>query len=307
MMSGFVQDLNSMALLHFSVFVLVIAAFAGYCFYLIWRNFRRARVIEDTPTARVRSAPQGYVELQGQARSLPEQPVIAPLTRTACVWFRFRIDREQHNSRSGSRWAEVESGTSDTPFLLTDETGACLVDPRRAEVTPALKKTWYGRSKWPGQGQRGGLLGLLTGGRYRYTEERIDGGDLYVLGWFDTVRSTDSTVTGELSALLREWKRDQPELLRRFDNNADGHIDDREWQAARQQAHRQVLADRAVRSAQPETHVVRVGDHSHTPFLISARPEFLLSGRYRRHALLSLFGAVLAASVLAWMLAVRLQ
>jgi hypothetical protein len=307
MMSWFVQDLHTMATLHFSVFVLVIAAFAGYFFYLIWRNFRRLRVIEDTPTARVRSAPQGYVELQGQVSGLSGQPVIAPLTRTACVWFRYRIDREQHNSRSGSRWAEIESGTSDTPFLLSDDTGECLVDPRRAEVTPALKKTWYGSSKWPGQGQREGLLGLLTGGRYRYTEERIDGGDLYVLGWFDTLRSTDSTVSEELSALLREWKRDQPELLRRFDNNADGHIDEREWQAARQQAQREVLADRAVRSAQPETNVVRAGEHSHTPFLISARPEFLLSGRYRRHALLSLFGAVVAASVLAWMLAVRLQ
>jgi hypothetical protein len=169
-MSGFTQHLHSMALLHFSVFVLVAGAFAAYFFYLIWHNFRRARVIEDTPTARVRSAPQGYVELQGQARSLPEQPVIAPLTRTACVWFRFKIEREQHSSRSGSRWAEVESGASETPFLFADETGECLVDPRHADVTPALKKIWYGRSKWPGARGRSGLLGLLAGGRYRYTE-----------------------------------------------------------------------------------------------------------------------------------------
>lgn len=296
-----------MALLPFSAFVLVAAASTVYLFFLIWRNFRRARVIEDTPTARVRSAPQGYVELRGQAGSLPAQPVIAPLTRTACVWFRFRIDREQNRSHSGSRWSEVESGTSDTPFLLTDETGACLVDPRRAEVTPALKKTWYGRSKWPGRGERSGLLGLLTGGRYRYIEERIDGGELYVLGWFDTLRSTDTPAGEELALLLRDWKRDQPELLRRFDRNANGYIDENEWQAARQHAHRQVLADRAVRSAQPDTHVIRAGSHSHPPFLISARPESRLGSRYRRHALLALLGSLLTASLLAWMLAVRLQ
>jgi E3 Ubiquitin ligase len=306
-MSGVAQDLYNMAPLHFSILVLVSGAFAAYFFYLIWRNFRRARVIEDTPTARVRSAPQGYVELQGQASSLPEQPVIAPLTRTACVWFRFRIEREQHNSRSGSRWAEVESGASETPFLLSDDTGGCLVDPRRAEVSPALKKVWYGRSKWPGVAGRGGLLGLLTGGRYRYTEERIDGGDLYVLGWFDSVRSTDSPAGEELSALLREWKRDQPALLRRFDSDADGRIDEREWQTARQTAHRQVLADRAARSAEPATNLVSAGRYSHLPFLISARPEFLLSSRYRRNALLALFGSLLAASLFAWMLAVRLQ
>jgi hypothetical protein len=306
-MSGLAQNLHSMAPLHFSVFVSVAGAFTGYFFYLIWRNFRRARVIEDTPTARLRSAPQGYVELQGQARSLPDQPVIAPLTRSACVWFRFRIEREQHNSRSGSRWAEVESGSSEIPFLLNDATGECLVDPRRAEVTPAVKKVWYGRSKWPGAGQRGGLLGLLTGGRYRYTEERIEGGDLYVLGWFDSVRSTDLPVGAEVSGVLRAWKQDQAALLRRFDRNADGHIDEAEWHSARETAHREVLADRAVRSAQPATNVVGAGEHTHLPFLISAHPETLLSGRYRRRALLALAGSLLTAALLAWMMVVRLQ
>lgn len=296
-----------MALLHFSAFVLVAGAVTVWCFYLIWRNFRRARVIEDTPTARVRSAPQGYVELQGQARSQPGRPVVAPLTATACIWYRFRIEREQRGGRYGSRWAEVESGESDTPFVLADATGDCLVDPRRAEVTPALKKTWYGRSRWPGRTERGGLLGLLTGSRYRYTEERIDGGGLYVLGWFDSVRSTDTPAAEELSALLRNWKQDQAALLRRFDADGDGRIDAHEWQAARGQAQRQVLADRAARSAQPATHVVSAGRHAHLPFLISAQSEGLLSGRYRRQALLALCGSLLSASLLAWMLAARLQ
>jgi hypothetical protein len=128
-----------------------------------------------------------------------------------------------------------------------------------------------------------------------------------VLGWFDSVRSTDRTVSEELSTVLKGWKQDQAELLRRFDNNADGHIDEVEWQAARQTAHRQVLADRAARSAQPATNVISAGNHSQLPFLISARPEMVLSGRYRRNALLALLGSLLAASLLAWMLAVRWQ
>ena len=39
----------------------------------LWGAFnflKRKRIIEDTPTALVRSAPQGYVELQGQAELL---------------------------------------------------------------------------------------------------------------------------------------------------------------------------------------------------------------------------------------------
>ncbi len=305
-MSVLAHHVQNMPLPQFSVFVLVVAGFTAYCFYLIWRNFSRARVIEDTPTARVRSAPQGYVELQGQARCLPDQPVIAPLTGTVCVWYRFKIERERQNSRSGSHWSDVESGRSETPFVLSDATGECLVDPRRAEVTPVVRKVWYGSNKRPGGPDQRGFFGALLGTRYRYTEERIDAGHIYVLGWFDTLRSTDRPVGEELAMVLKHWKQDQPELLRRFDDNGDGHIDAGEWHSARQKAHRQVLADRAERSAQPAINIVRAGEHDTHPFLISARPQWLLSDRYRRHALLALVGSLAAAGLLAWMLVARL-
>ena len=294
-----------MAALHFYLLVLVVAGLALYFFYLIWRNFSRALVIDDTPTARVRSAPQGYVELQGEARTLPDQPVTAPLTSTACVWYRFKIEHEKHSSWSRRYWSEVESGQSETPFVLFDSSGECLVDPRQAEVTPVVRKVWHGKSKWPGGRDHRGLLTGLFGTRYRYTEERIDAGDVYVLGWFDTLRSTDKPVSEELASLLRNWKRNQPELLRRFDKNSDGHIDASEWQDARQTAYRQVLEDRAVRSAEPAINIVRASGHDSYPFLISARPQWLLSDRYRRQARLALIGSVAAAGLLAWMLVAR--
>lgn len=296
-----------MAQLHFAVFALAAGVLMAWGFYLIWRNYHRARVIEDTPTARVRSAPQGYVELQGRAGNLPERPLNAPLTGIPCVWFRFKVEREQHRGRSGSRWSEVESGCSETPFLLSDQTGQCLVDPRRAEVTPGVKKTWYGRSRRPGGRLRSGLPGLLTGGRYRYTEERIEAGDLYVIGWFDTLHGNDRPLGEELSATLRRWKQDQPELLRRFDHNADGRIDEQEWQRARRTARREVLTERAGRSVMPATHIVRASRHGQHPYLISARSQSLLSRRFRRRALLALAGSLAGASLLAWMLAVRFQ
>jgi hypothetical protein len=305
MLSGFAHDLQTMALLHFSIFLVVAGSLAAYFFYLIWKNFHRARVIEDTPTARVRSAPQGYVELEGRARSLPDSPVTAPLTRTSCVWYRFKIDREKHNSRSGSSWEEVESGRSETAFVFYDDTGECLVDPRKAEVTPGVKKVWYGSSRWPGGEDKRGFFGVLVGTRYRYTEERIDNERLYILGWFDTLRSTDQSVSAELSKLLKSWKQDQQQLLQRFDENNDGRIDEHEWQQARDTAHRQVVQDRAARSAQAATNVLRDSGHTSHPFLISAKPQYLLAGRYRRHALFSLLGSLVASGFLAWMLVVR--
>ncbi|HHJ17427.1 MAG TPA: E3 ubiquitin--protein ligase [Gammaproteobacteria bacterium] len=307
MLSGFAQDVQVMSTLKYAMFVLLVTAALGYLFYLIWRNFHRARVIEDTPTARVRSAAQGYVELEGRGRSLPERQVIAPLTKIPCVWYRFKIEKEQHSSRGGSNWTKVESGSSEDPFVFYDRTGDCLVDPRQAEVTPGTKKVWYGKSRWPGGAERKGLLGMLVGRRYRYTEERIDPGSLYVLGWFDTLRSTDQSVGAEVSGLLRDWKQDQATLNARFDKNRDGQIDADEWQQARKAAQREVVQDRAARSAQAAVNIVRASGHDRYPFLISAKPQQSLSSRYRRNAIFSLLGSVFAAGVLAWMLVVRLQ
>ena len=149
------------------------------------------------------------------------------------------------------------------------------------------------------------MLGALVSSRYRYTEERIDAGNAYILGWFDTLRSTDRSVSEEVSHKLRDWKSDQQALKHRFDANRDGELDENEWMLARQQAHSEVVQERAQRSAESDIHIVRAGGHDRHPFLISAKPQFQLTGRYRRYAAFSMAGSVLAAGFLAWMLVVR--
>ena len=74
----------------------------------------------------------------------------------------------------------MQSDTSEAPFLLDDGTGQCLIDPRGAEVFPGATDVWYGSTEWPevripdGQGFFGKLADLLlAGGRYRYTEYRL--------------------------------------------------------------------------------------------------------------------------------------
>lgn len=53
---------------------------------IAWTStFRRRRAITDTPTSRIASAAQGYVELSGQGRALDDPPLYAPLTQApAC-------------------------------------------------------------------------------------------------------------------------------------------------------------------------------------------------------------------------------
>ena len=106
---------------------------AGGCYYLyqqvgaqwllvpatasLWFSlglFRRYRLIVDTPTSRLSSSAQGYVELRGKAalppgeacRGLPHLPVT--------VWLPGYVE--------------------DQPFVLEDEHGSCLLYPEHAEI-----------------------------------------------------------------------------------------------------------------------------------------------------------------------------
>lgn len=58
--------------------------FSALSFIKAFKGLHRSRLLEDTPTSLVRSASQGYVEFEGTGRRLDGEPVIAPLTGTAC-------------------------------------------------------------------------------------------------------------------------------------------------------------------------------------------------------------------------------
>src|SRR3989344_2532101 len=66
--------------------VAVLAAGSGYCSWRTWRHVSHIRLVEDTPTAQNRSAPQGYVELEGNGKLMDGPPIIAKLSGLPCVW-----------------------------------------------------------------------------------------------------------------------------------------------------------------------------------------------------------------------------
>jgi hypothetical protein len=274
-------------------------------FFGAFRHLHRARIIEDTPTAKVRSAPQGYVELIGQAHIMKGDTIVAPLTRTDCCWWRYKIEKRRDN-----KWQKVEGGESDTLFLLRDDTGECIVDPDGADITPSDRSIWYGLNKYPkdhlptryrvDDPLLKGLLKLSASigmGEYRYTEERILPGDeIYAIGLFKSMDDMDHHQNrGEIARqLLRDWKQDHAALLARFDRDKNGRIDDREWELARRTAHHQ--ADRLYRKqmAGQILHTLSATGSRRRPYLLSALPQFELVRRYRRHSILYLllfFGA----------------
>src|SRR5687768_16103865 len=61
--------------------------------FLAWiLSLRRLLAMSGTPTSRIASAAQGYVELLGRGRNLPEFKVVSPLNQLPCVWYRYIVE-----------------------------------------------------------------------------------------------------------------------------------------------------------------------------------------------------------------------
>ena len=74
------------------VVVTTLVAGAAFSAYQAWRNLCVVRLIEDTPAAKIRSAPQGYVEIEGIGRMMDGPPIIAKVSGLPCVWYRYKIE-----------------------------------------------------------------------------------------------------------------------------------------------------------------------------------------------------------------------
>lgn len=283
---------------HFLVWLGLAVALTGFGLWVGFRQLHRARLVETVPTAKVRSAPQGYVELIGTAAALPGEPILAPLSGAPCCWYRYQVQ-----ARAQKGWNVVDKGVSAGVFMLRDDTGDCLIDPEGGSVTSTHQQIWYGNSEWPerGSGVRWGeqrraswhdRLNRLTGIQvevdfgvgefYRYTEEVIMPGDpLYVVGRFHTLdHAYHAQGRAEIAAdYLRRWKQ-HPEVMARFDTNGDGQVDAKEWEAARQQAEQQAAREVGDLQQTDPVHTLVKPDDGR-PLLIANIDEFDLVTRYR--------------------------
>lgn len=286
-----------------------------------WRacvHLRRKRLIKDTPTALIRSAAQGYVELQGLAKLMDGELISAPLSGMPCAWYRYRIEHRERSHAAGRRdqnsWRVIDSGVSENLFLLEDATGKCAVDPDGAVVTPSVCNIWFGKTRQPPRpGVLRGwseVLGLGQIGRdYRYREERIEiGSPIYALGLFRTHGGAATAIDNEtdIAAVLRDWKRDAAGMLEHFDRNRDGQIDMEEWQAVRAEARLEVESQGARRAAGPAIDVVGETGDSERPFVLAATSEAELLAHQQRAAFAFAVSALCGALGLYWMISLRL-
>ena len=286
----------------FWLLVLGVAIVGGGWFAFRWLHI--ARMLEDTPTSRIRSAAQGYVELAGRCGALSGTTNLAPLTQRPCVWWQYRVQRRTGSTSRGNqrtKWQTVNSGRSEQPFLLDDGTGECIVQPAGAEVLTTETTTWYGDTPWPALAP--GRRSSSGEPEFRYYEERIyEHERVHVLGHFRTHSGTGGqNREADVAALLTEWKQDQAELARRFDADHDGQVSIEEWERAREAARDTVTRRHLAQPVPPALHVVGRPD-SRQLFLIAAYPEQELARRYRRRAIFAFAGFGVATYALGWLL-----
>ncbi len=286
--------------------IAALATSATFFSWQTWRSLERARTIEDIPTAKARSAHQGYVELEGTGQQMDGESIIAPLSGLPCVWYRYCVERREtyeEGGRTRQRWVTVESGESTDVFWLQDDTGRVAVDPVGAEITPKHKDVWnshadlIGFARQPAQVVQF-LAKHRSGERLRFTEERINPHDhIYAIGLLRNLGSHASqpTVDEEVRELLRQWKADQALLKERFDLDQDGKIDQKEWALVRSQARREVNKARRQQNAQfiEGINVLSRPADRRRPYLLSAYPQTQLVRKYRIWA--SIYGVAFAA------------
>jgi hypothetical protein len=260
----------------------------------------RSRLMENMPTSRLRSAAQGYVELEGVAKLAEGPPIIAPLTQARCVWWRFRVEKKVQSGKN-SKWVTVRSGTSEDCFELDDGTGKCMVDPDHATVIPSHYQRWYGSAERPDVGPELGRGLLRSGfGRYRYTEERIHPAEaVYALGGFRTQAGGSDAFDEQLDLkeLLHKWKHDKA-MMALLDMNKDGQVDQKEWEAARRMAVKKVRDEHVQRAVDtPDLHIL-AKPRDGRPYILSGIPQAKLIRRWRLQSGACILLAAIAAGVL---------
>jgi len=289
-------------------FLAALIGAGGYTLWLSFATWNKIRVLQNTPTSRVRSAAQGFVELSGRALPQINTELKAPLTGMPCVWWRFKVE-DRNGSGKSVNWSIVHKDTSAMPFVLDDGTGQCLIDPEGADVYPAETSIWYGDSDWPelripnGTGLFDSVVDGIFSGRYRYTEYRLmQDKPIVAIGSYHSrggasIENPDIAV----AALLREWKADQDQLLSRFDINRDGVLSADEWEMARTAARQYVNEDQTAESQTAGVSILcKPADGR--PFVLAASdPSALLKQLYQK-ASISFIAFLATVAAMAWLL-----
>jgi hypothetical protein len=96
-----------------------------------FRTWTERRLIQNTPTARIRSMAMGLVEIEGVVE--PRSVLAAPFSGHECAYWQVDI-----STRTKDGWNVVHRNSSHHPFYLRDQTGVALIYPEGGECKVAF-------------------------------------------------------------------------------------------------------------------------------------------------------------------------
>lgn len=273
------------------------AAVGFFSLFLWLAALQRWRLARDTPTSKIRSAAQGYVELVGTVEPVDSEPLLDPIQRQPCVWFRVETFPVERGSSSGVGWISIKSAESSRPFLLRDETGSCQVLPQEAEFLV------------------GAPVRVADGKDIEHRVRRIRAGDrLYVVGEFQTkTRPRDAATSSDAGAavravrqradeILRQWQADPETVRARFGGGGDGTLDEaaqkRMEEAALREARTAFERERRVNLV--EVHTMSAPE-SGRPYVIANHSPSTVESHYRIMSWVHLAFVLVGLGAAAWL------
>ncbi|RJP87726.1 MAG: hypothetical protein C4518_11850 [Desulfobacteraceae bacterium] len=244
----------------------LVAGFLMFFYALLMLYYRR--MVENTPTSKIRSFSMGMVELCGKTRRYHD--LRASATQTPCVFYTCRYYKFK-NSGDGGRWALTRSVSSGKiPFYIEDETGRVLINPRGAVFNISMTSQTFTGSYIPA------LSMQLHDPNTKVVESLIPPGvRVYVFGSAQIERRSSDTRTKVIDKL--RLLKQNPEALSAYDTDGDGQIDVNEWEVARNDATTQVYAEcLADASANLETVVIEKPRFGLLPFIVADSEKGLI-------------------------------
>ncbi len=197
-----------------------------------FRALRVQRLIQNTPTARIRSMAMGLVEVNGRVAG--RSRVVAPFSGRPCVYWEIEIATRSTNSRNGTRrWNTVHRNRSGHPFYLTDDTGTALVYPQGADcrIDFGVTEETHGfgvpdpyREYMEQQGLA--LRTVWSLGPMRFRERVLEEGmGVYVLGRaFPKAQSTAISWDEDAEQATGTYAAPEPDRVTRTDRQVHGVI-----------------------------------------------------------------------------------
>lgn len=174
------------------------AAIVVGAYYFI-RGFRilyRKRLIETTPTSKIRAAAMGPVEIHGKATG--PYSLISPVSVVDCYFYESVAWVAGGREQEREHWTEVARESVCVPFFVCDDTGSMMIDARGAELGMPAEFEGQLDSYGTSESVRHflGRHGVTGAGVVRVRERVVKPDDtLYVLGTLAEHRGASSYST----------------------------------------------------------------------------------------------------------------